>query len=43
MLIPKWLNLPDEDLRWRCEQTVRNYDPCISCATHFIRLEIDRA
>ncbi len=38
-----WTDLPDEDLRWRCEQTVRNYDPCISCATHFLRLEVDRA
>jgi sulfhydrogenase subunit alpha len=38
-----WLDLPDDALRWRCEQTVRNYDPCISCATHFLRLEIDRA
>jgi sulfhydrogenase subunit alpha len=41
--IGAWLNLPDEALRWRCEQTVRNYDPCISCATHFLRLEVDRA
>ena len=40
--IPKWLNMNDDDLRWRCEQTVRNYDPCISCATHFLRLDIDR-
>jgi sulfhydrogenase subunit alpha len=37
-----FLDLPDEALRHRCEQTVRNYDPCISCATHFLRLEIDR-
>lgn len=36
------LDLPDEALRHRCEQTVRNYDPCISCATHFLRLELDR-
>jgi coenzyme F420-reducing hydrogenase alpha subunit len=41
-LIGGWLDLDDEALRWRCEQTVRNYDPCISCATHFLRLEIDR-
>ncbi len=41
--IGAWLNLPDEALRWRCEQTVRNYDPCISCSTHFLRLEVDRA
>ncbi|MCC5793247.1 MAG: Ni/Fe hydrogenase subunit alpha [Chromatiales bacterium] len=37
-----WLDLADEPLRWRCEQAVRNYDPCISCATHFLRLEVDR-
>ncbi len=37
-----FLDLPDEALRNRCEQTVRNYDPCISCATHFLRLEMDR-
>jgi sulfhydrogenase subunit alpha len=40
--IADFLDLSDEDLRRRCEQTVRNYDPCISCATHFIRLEMDR-
>jgi coenzyme F420-reducing hydrogenase alpha subunit len=40
--IPQWLNMNDDDLRWRCEQTVRNYDPCISCATHFLKLDIDR-
>jgi len=37
-----FLDLPDEALRHRCEQTVRNYDPCISCSTHFLRLEVDR-
>ncbi|MBM3552428.1 MAG: Ni/Fe hydrogenase subunit alpha [Alphaproteobacteria bacterium] len=36
-----WLDLPEEDLRHRCEQTVRNHDPCISCATHFLRLELE--
>ncbi|MBI4969529.1 MAG: Ni/Fe hydrogenase subunit alpha [Rhodospirillales bacterium] len=36
------LNLPDEDLKWRCEQAIRNYDPCISCATHFLKLTIER-
>ncbi len=38
----EWLDLPDDQLQWRCEQTVRNYDPCISCAAHFLRLEVDR-
>lgn len=40
--IPSWLDLSDDALKWRCEQTVRNYDPCISCAAHFLQLEIDR-
>jgi coenzyme F420-reducing hydrogenase alpha subunit len=37
-----FLDLPDEQLRHRCEQTVRNYDPCISCSAHFLRLEMNR-
>jgi sulfhydrogenase subunit alpha len=41
--VQRHVELPDDDLRHRCEQAVRNYDPCISCATHFLRLEIDRA
>ncbi len=36
------LHLPDDELAHRCEQTIRNYDPCISCATHFLKLEIER-
>lgn len=40
--INDWLDLDDDALRVRCEQTVRNYDPCISCATHFLNLEVDR-
>ena len=40
--IPKYLDLPQEKLVWQCEQAVRNYDPCISCATHFLRVVIDR-
>ncbi len=37
------LELPKAQLTWQCEQAVRNYDPCISCATHFLQLEIERA
>ncbi len=40
--INDWIDLPDDALRHRCEQTVRNYDPCISCATHFLDMRIDR-
>ena len=31
---------PDE-LQRQCEQAIRNYDPCISCATHFLKLNIE--
>ena len=37
------LDLSDRDLKWRCEQSIRNYDPCISCATHFLKFDIERA
>jgi len=40
--VPKFLTLPEQELGWRCEQAVRNYDPCISCATHFLKLHVDR-
>ncbi len=36
------LNLPEDELTWKCEQAVRNYDPCISCATHFLRIYIEK-
>jgi sulfhydrogenase subunit alpha len=36
------LDLDDEQLTRQCEQAIRNYDPCISCATHFLTLRIDR-
>jgi len=33
---------PLEEATWKCEQAIRNYDPCISCATHFLKLRINR-
>ncbi|MCB1490557.1 MAG: Ni/Fe hydrogenase subunit alpha [Rhodobiaceae bacterium] len=36
------IDMDDADLKWRCEQTIRNYDPCISCATHFLKLTVER-
>ena len=41
LFVTKFIDLPREQLTWKCEQTVRNYDPCISCATHFVRLEME--
>ncbi|MGA7951194.1 MAG: nickel-dependent hydrogenase large subunit, partial [Thiobacillaceae bacterium] len=32
----------DSALRLHCEKIIRNYDPCISCATHFLRLDVER-
>ena len=40
--VPKYIDLPTDKLQWQCEQAIRNYDPCISCATHFLKLHIDR-
>jgi coenzyme F420-reducing hydrogenase alpha subunit len=37
------VDLPDDRLQWECEQAIRNYDPCISCSTHFLKLNVDRA
>ena len=36
------LDLSDDALRDRCEQTIRNYDPCISCSCHFLKLAVNR-
>jgi sulfhydrogenase subunit alpha len=36
------LDMDDDTLQWECEQAIRNYDPCISCATHFLDLTIER-
>jgi coenzyme F420-reducing hydrogenase alpha subunit len=36
------LDLADDELQWQCEQVIRNYDPCISCATHFLKLDVER-
>jgi coenzyme F420-reducing hydrogenase alpha subunit len=42
-LVQGWTDLDDHALQHRCEHAIRNYDPCISCATHFLDLTVDRA
>jgi coenzyme F420-reducing hydrogenase alpha subunit len=42
-LVEGWVELDDHALQHRCEHAIRNYDPCISCATHFLDLTVDRA
>ena len=39
-LVPKVLNLSQAEATLACEHLIRSYDPCISCATHFLTLEI---
>ena len=36
------LEEPDEVLRERCERSIRNHDPCISCSAHFLKLSVLR-
>lgn len=42
LFMPRLLDLPDNDVALACERVIRCYDPCISCATHFLNLEINR-
>jgi coenzyme F420-reducing hydrogenase alpha subunit len=41
-LLPGLLPLSDDEVRRRCEAAIRDYDPCISCATHFLKLGLER-
>lgn len=41
-VVEKNLDMNDKDLKWLCEQTIRNYDPCISCSAHFLELTVVR-
>ncbi len=36
------LDLDDNTIQHHLEQSIRNYDPCISCATHFLTLNLER-
>lgn len=42
-LVSQYLHLDDDELQWKCEQAIRNYDPCISCSTHFIKFKRERS
>lgn len=39
---PSVLDLTHDEATLACEHLVRSYDPCISCATHFLTLTVDR-
>ena len=40
--LPGLLEHDDAEVGRRCEHLIRNYDPCISCATHFLKVKVDR-
>jgi coenzyme F420-reducing hydrogenase alpha subunit len=42
-LAPEVIDLPQAEASLACEHLIRSYDPCISCATHFLELNIERA
>jgi coenzyme F420-reducing hydrogenase alpha subunit len=42
LFAPSVLELPHEEATHRLEQLIRSYDPCISCATHFLDLRVER-
>jgi sulfhydrogenase subunit alpha len=40
-LAPDVLEMEQEEATLQCEHLVRSYDPCLSCATHFLKLKIE--
>lgn len=40
--VQQHIDMEHDELQWKCEQVVRNYDPCISCSVHFLNLELNR-
>lgn len=40
--VPRFLHSDDTILSRQCENLVRCYDPCISCSTHFLKVEVQR-
>ena len=41
-IAPRLAEMPHAEATWLAEQTVRNYDPCISCSTHFLKVRIEQ-
>ncbi len=40
-LVPKLITLPEAEATLTAEHLVRAYDPCISCATHFLKIKVE--
>lgn len=41
-MLPSLLKHDDAFIAQECEKLIRSYDPCISCATHFLTLQLER-
>lgn len=41
-MLPGVIGLDDAAITLACERVIRDYDPCISCATHFLTLQVNR-
>ncbi|VVB54947.1 Sulfhydrogenase 2 subunit alpha [uncultured archaeon] len=39
LFLPSVMDLPDDKIRFELEKMVRAYDPCMSCASHFLKLK----
>jgi coenzyme F420-reducing hydrogenase alpha subunit len=39
-ILPTLLDLPDRELRRRLEMLIRAYDPCLSCSTHLLEIDL---
>ncbi len=42
LYLPGILDRSEPEIARACEDLIRNYDPCISCSTHFLKLKLDR-
>jgi coenzyme F420-reducing hydrogenase alpha subunit len=40
-LLPDLLDRPEPQITQACERLIRTYDPCISCSTHFLKLNLE--
>lgn len=40
--VPQIARLDDQAATQKCEHLIRNYDPCISCSTHFLKLTLEQ-
>lgn len=42
LVVQDYIHLPEDQLGPLCERAIRNHDPCISCATHFLKLHMEK-